>query len=71
MIVGRWSGCWEVGVERWVWGGGCRCGEVGVGVVRGVWYGGCREVWGGDCGCVGVWGGGCKCGKVGGCGKVV
>ena len=19
VIVGRWSGCWEVGVERWVW----------------------------------------------------
>ena len=55
MLGGR---CGEVGVVRWVWGGGCRCGEVGVGVVRGVWYGGCREV----CGevIVGVWG----CGEV-------
>ena len=39
--VGRWSGCWEVDVERWVWGVGVvRCvwggviGEVGVGVGR-------------------------------------
>ena len=47
----RWvcSGCWEVGVERWVWGGGCECGE------------GCvvRCVWGGECGCV------CGSGEVG------
>ena len=21
-------GCGEVGVERWVWGGGCGCGEI-------------------------------------------
>ena len=35
MGVGRWV---------WVWGGGCRCEEVGVGVGRWVWGGGCGEV---------------------------
>ena len=43
-----------MGVLRWVWGGGCGCGEVGVDVERWVWL----EV--GRCGsvevdvCVGV-----------------
>ena len=31
MSVG--GGCGQVGVGRWVWGGGCGCGEVGVGVM--------------------------------------
>ena len=41
-----------MGVGRWVWVGGCGCGEVGVGVGRWVWGGGC------GCGEVGV--GGCE-----------
>ena len=33
-VFGRWSGCGEVGMVRWVSGGGCECGKVGLGVER-------------------------------------
>ena len=49
-----------------MWGGRCRCGEVGGGVVRGVWYCGCGEVCGEVSGCMGVWEGGVSgCGELG------
>ena len=34
--MGRWCGCGQVGVGKWVWvrEGGCGCGEVGVVIGR-------------------------------------